>query len=120
VHFLQIWIVPSANGIAPSYEQRTFAPSEKQGRLRLVASPDGREGSVTIHADALIRVGVFGPGESSELTLAPGRKAWAHVASGTVTINGQTLSEGDGATIAEETVRIVGTEGGEVLVFDLP
>ena len=119
VHFLQIWIVPSANGIAPSYEQRTFTPAERQGRLRLVASPDGRDGSVTIHAAAAIHAGVFGPGESSELSLAPGRQAWAHVASGTVTINGQKLSEGDGAAITNEAVRILGTERGEVLILDL-
>jgi quercetin 2,3-dioxygenase len=120
VHFLQIWIMPSANGIAPSYEQKTFAPAEKQGRLRVVASPDGRDGSVTIHADVVVRVGVMGKGDSAELRLAPGRHVWVHVASGNVRVNGQELHEGDGAALSlEDAVRVEGIDHGEVLVFDL-
>jgi quercetin 2,3-dioxygenase len=120
VHFLQIWIVPSANGIKPSYEQKTFPAEEKQGRLRVVASPDGREGSVTIHADAIVRAGVFSAGESSEIALVPGRHAWVHVASGNVRVNGDELHEGDGAALSLETsVRVEGVDRGEVLVFDL-
>jgi len=123
VHFLQIWIVPDERGIAPSYEQRTYSESEKRGRLRVVASPDGRDGSVTLHADAVLRAGIFGAGESAELTLAEGRHAWVHVARGTVRVNGKELSAGDGAALTRETaLRIEGANGestGEVLVFDL-
>ncbi len=120
VHFLQIWIVPAAKGIAPGYEQKAFGLQEKQGRLRVVASPDGRDGSVTIHADAVLRAGVFERGESSELRLAPGRHAWVHVATGNVRVNGQELHEGDGAALTlEEVVRVEGVDRGEVLVFDL-
>jgi quercetin 2,3-dioxygenase len=120
VHFLQIWILPSENGLSPSYEQKTFATSEKQGRLRIVASPDGRDGSVTIHADAVVRAGVFEKGESSELALAPGRQAWVHVATGNLRVNGQGLHEGDGAALSlEDVLRVEGIDHGEVLVFDL-
>jgi len=120
VHFLQIWIMPSKNGITPSYEQKAFPSSEKQGRLRVVASPDGRDGSVTIHADAVVRAGVFDKGESSELALAPGRHAWVHVSTGNVRVNGLDLHEGDGAAVSLETVlRVEGIDHGEVLVFEL-
>jgi hypothetical protein len=121
VHFLQIWVQPKAFGIAPGYEQKTFTLADKQGRLRVVASPDGREGSVTIHSDAVVRAGVFDKGESSELALAPGRQAWVHVASGSVRVNGEELFEGDGAALSlEPTVRVEGVGHGEVLVFELP
>jgi hypothetical protein len=121
VHFLQIWIVPDKPGVAPSYEQRTFSEQEKQGRLRLVASADGREGSVTLAADAALHSGLFSEGESAELPLGKGRHAWVQVARGKVRVNGQELSAGDGAGLWEESaVRIEGTEqGGEVLVFNL-
>ncbi len=121
VHFLQIWIMPSKNGFPPSYEQKTFTAEDKQGRLRVVASPDGRDGSVTLHADVVLCVGVFDRGESSELGLAPGRRAWVHVASGEVRVNGEELREGDGAALSlESVVRVEGVSHGEVLVFDLP
>ncbi len=120
VHFLQIWLLPTQRGLEPSYEQKTFSAADKQGRLRVVASPDGRDASVTIHSDAVIHAGVFAPGESAELTLTPGRHAWAQVARGKVRINGQELGEGDGAAISDEAlVRVEGVDDGEVLIFDL-
>jgi redox-sensitive bicupin YhaK (pirin superfamily) len=120
VHFLQIWIQPAKTGIAPGYEQKTFGTAEKQGRLRLVASPDGRDGSVTIHADALLYAGLFGAGESATVALAPGRSSWVHVARGKVRVNGKELGEGDAAGITGEgEVRVEGVDGAEVLVFDL-
>jgi redox-sensitive bicupin YhaK (pirin superfamily) len=120
VHFLQIWLVPKARGIDPSYEQRTYSEEEKRGRLRVVASPDGREGSVTIHAEAVLYAGLFDEGESAELRLAQRRQAWVHVARGKVRVNGMELGEGDGAALSDEgTMRVEGIEGGEVLVFDL-
>ncbi len=132
VHFLQIWLVPHARGLAPSYEQKTFAPDEKRGRLRLVASPDGRDGSVAIHTDALVYAGLFSAGESAALALAPGRHAWAHVARGELRVNGRGLKAGDGAAFSDEPeLRVEGVEArasageqtniatGELLVFDL-
>jgi len=120
VHFLQIWLLPARRGLPPSYEQKTFPDSEKQGRLRVIASPDGRDGSVTIHTDAVLHAGLFGPGQRATLELAPGRHAWVHVARGSVRVNGQELGAGDGAALsAEPAVHIEGTQGGEVLVFDL-
>lgn len=120
VHFLQIWLQPAKKGNAPGYEQKTFA--DKQGRLRVMASPDGRDESVILHADGVLYAGVFAPGESAELPLAPGRHAWVHVARGSVEINGVALSAGDGAALSEEqAVRVKGpaSGSGEVLVFDL-
>jgi quercetin 2,3-dioxygenase len=120
VHFLQIWLVPTERGLEPSYEQKTFAGADKRGRLRVVASPDGRDDSVTIRSDAVLHAGVFAGGESAELTLSPGRHAWAQVARGKVRINGRELGEGDGAAISEEAVvRVEGVDDGEVLIFDL-
>jgi len=122
VHFLQIWVVPSERGIEPGYEQKAFSRAEKQGKLRLVASPEGRDGSVTIHADATIHAGIFAGGQSASLPLAAGRSAWVHVARGTVRVNGQQLSAGDGAALSDEpSVQIEGVAGdeGELLVFDL-
>jgi redox-sensitive bicupin YhaK (pirin superfamily) len=120
VHFLQIWLLPNQRGMAPSYEQQTFGPEQKQGRLRVVASPDGRDGSVTLHADASLYAGLFDAGESAELELAPGRQAWVQVARGNVRVNGQALQAGDGAAITSEArVRVEGMDGGEVLLFDL-
>jgi redox-sensitive bicupin YhaK (pirin superfamily) len=117
VHFLQIWIQPSKPGIEPGYEQKNFSRDDKKGKLRVIASPDGRDGSVTIHADAVVYAGVFDAGDSAELTA---KNAWVHVARGKVRVNGQDLEDGDGAAIEGEAVKIEGTTGGEVLVFDLP
>jgi redox-sensitive bicupin YhaK (pirin superfamily) len=120
VHFLQIWIKPAKEGIEPSYEQKTFTADDKRGRLRLVASPDGREGSVTVHSDVMLYAGLFDGGESAELALKGGRHAWIHVARGKVRVNGRELSAGDGASLSDEkTVKVDGGDGGEVLVFDL-
>ena len=123
VHFLQIWLVPAERGIRPSYEQKAFSKEEKQGRLRVVASPDARNGSVTIHTDALVYAGIFGAGESADLAIGAGRHAWVHVARGKVRVNGRDLGAGDAAALSEEAaVRVEGVEGaegGEVLVFDL-
>jgi len=123
VHFLQIWIVPDKAGHTPSYEQKAFSAEEKQGRLRLVASRDGREGSVTIHQDASIYAGVFREGERASFTLPAGRHAWVHVAKGTARVNGELLRAGDAAAIddagAIEIAGQAGQDGGEVLLFDL-
>ncbi len=121
VHFLQIWLLPAKGGIKPGYEQKAFAPKEMAGRLRLVASTDGREGSVTIHTDAVLHAGRFGKGGTCELALASGRHAWVQIARGQARINGQNLRAGDGAALSgEAAVRIEGIEASEVLVFDLP
>ena len=120
VPFLQIWLVPAKRGIKPGYEQKRFTPEDKQGRVRLVASPDGRDGSVTIHADAQIYAGLLDAGQRAEHALAPGRHGWIHVARGLVRANGQELVEGDGLAISDETaIAIEGIAGGEVLLFDL-
>jgi redox-sensitive bicupin YhaK (pirin superfamily) len=122
VHFLQIWLMPSQRGIKPSYEQKSFTPQEIQGRLRVVASPDGRDGSVSIHSDVVLHAGRFAPGENAEVAISPGRHAWIQVARGTVRVNGTELGAGDGAALAnEEKVKVEGREDAdaEVLVFDL-
>jgi redox-sensitive bicupin YhaK (pirin superfamily) len=118
VHFLQIWLLPNKRGIKPGYEQKTF--TDKQGRLQLVASPDGRDGSITIQADADVYAGVFAAGERTELPLTTGRGIWVHVARGAIRINGHELVDGDGVAIeGEAELRIEGTADGEVIVFDL-
>jgi quercetin 2,3-dioxygenase len=120
VHFLQIWIIPDRRGLPPSYEQKTFSQVDKAGKLRLVASPDGADGSVTIHASAQLYAGAFGAGQSAEHPLAPGRHAWVHVVRGSARVNGTALTAGDAVALSEErTVRIEGIDAGEVLVFDL-
>ena len=119
-HFLQIWIEPSQRGIEPGYEQRHFDAADKRGRLRLVASPDGRDGSVTIHADASIWSGLFDGAERAVLALDPARKAWVHVARGTAVVNGRALGAGDAlALVGEREIVIEQGRDAEVLVFDL-
>ena len=119
VHFLQIWIVPSRQGSRPSYEQKTFEEEDKKGRLRLIASPDGRDGSVGIQQDINLYSALLAPGEEVTHRLADGRHAWVQVARGQVELNGQMLRQGDGASISDESeVRLVGN-GSEVLLFDL-
>jgi redox-sensitive bicupin YhaK (pirin superfamily) len=121
VHFLQIWLLPERRGIEPGYEQKAFSNEEKNGRLRLVASSDGREGSVTIHTDARVYAGIFAAGQAAELSLPRSRHAWVQVARGHVRVNGQDLEAGDGAAVSDESsLGVEGTDGGEVLVFDLP
>jgi hypothetical protein len=123
VRFLQIWIEPERRGLAPSYEQKTFETAARRGVLRLVASRDGRDGSVTVHQDVSLYSTLLGAGETAELALAAGRRAWVQVARGAVTLNGTRLGEGDGAAVEQETrVVLTGQEDGkdsEVLVFDL-
>jgi hypothetical protein len=119
-HFLQIWIEPAVRGIAPGYEEKTFSDADKRGRLRLIASPEGSEGSVTIHQDAWLYAGLFDGAESATQPLAAGRRAYVHVARGEVTVNGQPLVAGDALKLAgEPSVRIESGRGAEVLVFDL-
>jgi redox-sensitive bicupin YhaK (pirin superfamily) len=120
VHFLQIWIVPEARGIAPGYEQKHFAPAERRGKLRVVASPDGRDGSVSIHSDVVLYAGLFDAGERAELPLRTDRMAWAQVAAGEVRINGKAFAAGDGVALSDEArLEVEGVAGGELLVFDL-
>jgi redox-sensitive bicupin YhaK (pirin superfamily) len=120
VHFLQIWILPARAGIDPGYEQKQFEPAEKRGRLRLIASPDGRDGSVTIHQDAAVYAALLDGAEAARHALAPGRRAYVHVARGSVRVNGTPLSAGDAAKITgESVVALDGGVGAEALLFDL-
>ncbi len=120
VHLLQIWIEPDAYGLEPGYEQVSFAPASLAGQLRLIASNDGREGSVTIHQDAAIRAGRLAAGDRVALALAPGRRAWLHVASGRVKVRGYPLEAGDAVAVVGETaVEIEALDASEVLSFDL-
>jgi quercetin 2,3-dioxygenase len=120
-HFLQIWIEPSAQGIAPGYEQKAFDERDKRGRLRLVASEDGREGSVVMHADASMHAGLFDGDESATLALAAGRRAYVHVVRGTVEVNGQPVRGGDALMLEDErSVELRDGRNAEVLVFELP
>jgi quercetin 2,3-dioxygenase len=118
VHFLQIWILPERRGIEPGYEQKAFPAAERKDHLRLVASPDGGDGSLTIHQDAKLFAGTLTDGKTITYELAKGRYAWLQVARGTVDLNGQTLNAGDGAAIEDErTLNLRGD--GEILLFDL-
>jgi redox-sensitive bicupin YhaK (pirin superfamily) len=119
-HFLQIWLLPSERGIEPGYEQKAFADDERRGRLRLVASPDGRQGSLTMHADARLYSGLFDGRESAELTLPAGRLGYVHVARGALQVNGQALDAGDAALLqGEPHIELAQGRQAEVLVFDL-
>src|SRR5256885_856992 len=120
VHFLQIWIEPDVTGIAPSYEQKAIAAELKRGRFALIASPDGRDRSVTIHQDARIYAGLFDGAEAASHDVAPGRRAYVHVARGSVSVNGNRLEAGDAAAITgEAAVRVEAGADAEVLLFDL-
>ena len=121
VHFMQIWIEPSVAGIPPGYEEKHFDAASKRGRLRLIASPDGRDGSVKIHQDAYLYAALLDGAERATHTVASGRKIYVPVARGKVTANGQPLSAGDAlkATDVSEVV-LERAEGAEVLLFDLP
>lgn len=121
VHFLQIWILPDRANIEPSYEQKHFDDAEKRGTLRLVASPDGRNGSLTLHQNVDLYTGLFDPGETASVSIAPGRGAWVQLARGTVRVNGETLHAGDGVSAAGiDTLTLDQGDNAEVLVFDLP
>jgi len=121
LHLLQIWIEPRSRGIPPGYEQKTFTEADRRGQLCLVASPDGANGSVTIHQDARVFVTVLGRGTEVKHALGSGRRAWVQVARGALTLNGAALVAGDGAAVSDEaSLAIDGPEGAEALVFDLP
>jgi redox-sensitive bicupin YhaK (pirin superfamily) len=120
VHFLQIWIVPDRRGITPGYEQKHFPPEQRQGQLRLIASPDAADGSLKIHQDARVYTTLLGKGQTVSHSLAAGRHAWVQVARGQVRLGGVVLSAGDGAAISDErSVALTGDEPAEVLLFDL-
>jgi quercetin 2,3-dioxygenase len=120
VHFLQIWIIPEAEGIDPSYEQKAFPEAERRGKLRLLGSRDGREGSVTIHQDADLYGSLLKTGESASLELRPQRAAWVQLVRGNATVNGEALRAGDGLGLVNEpAVELVADDDAEILVFDL-
>lgn len=119
-HFLQIWIEPNVTGIAPGYEQKTFAAAEKQGALKLVASPDGADGSVLIHADARMYSGLFDGEQMASLTLEPNRKGYVQLVKGELAVNGTALAAGDAALLdGESQLTLTHGKDAEVLVFDL-
>jgi redox-sensitive bicupin YhaK (pirin superfamily) len=120
VHLLQIWIEPNKLGIAPRFEDLAIAPEEVQGKLRLVASPDGREGSSVIQQDALVYITALNDGQEVQVPLATGRHAWIQVATGQVELNGTTLETGDGAAVGEEELlKLRATAKSDILLFDL-
>jgi redox-sensitive bicupin YhaK (pirin superfamily) len=120
VHLLQIWIMPERRGIEPGYEQKTFASEEKLGHLRLIASPEARDGSVRIHQDAHLYVSLLPAGEKVEHELAPGRHAWLQVGRGAVSLDGKSLSQGDGAAVSDEKNLVIKADkDSEILLFDL-
>jgi redox-sensitive bicupin YhaK (pirin superfamily) len=121
VHLLQIWLLPNRKGVAPGYAQRHFSEQERRGRLCLLMSPDGRDGSIDSHQDALIYAALLDSDQTAGLDLATGRRAYVQVARGAVSINGQDLDVGDGLRVeGEPSLKIVARRPGEVLVFDLP
>ena len=120
-HFLQIWIIPRVTGVQPAYEQRSWTTADKRGRLRLVVSGDGAEGSVTIHQDARMHAGLFDGDETATLPLAPGRLGYVHLVKGELEVNGERLRSGDALKLRDEAeVRLRAGKDAEVLVFDLP
>lgn len=120
LHLFQVWIEPEQRGLEPSYEQRPFAVEERRGRLRLVASKDGREDSVQVHQDVDVYTSLLEPGEDVVHELGPGRHAWIQVASGAFELGGTTLGAGDGAAVSDaRELRVVAREAGELLLFDL-
>ncbi|MDF3066984.1 MAG: hypothetical protein K0R38_2585 [Polyangiaceae bacterium] len=120
VHLLQIWLLPDERGYPPGYEQKHFTEQDRQGTLRLVASKDGREGSLTIHQDARLFAGLLAPGERVSHVLPQGRYAWLHVARGKVEVGGETLSAGDAAAFEKGgEIAITGADPSEILLFDL-
>jgi redox-sensitive bicupin YhaK (pirin superfamily) len=121
VHLLQIWIFPDKTNVTPGYEQKAFPDTEKRGRLRLVASPDGRGGSLTLNQDAFLYATLLGDGEAVTYSLPAGRRAYLHAARGALAANGEVLESGDGARIEEVTeIRLEGRGEAEALLFDLP
>jgi quercetin 2,3-dioxygenase len=120
VHFLQIWIQPNELSIAPEYEEKRFGPEEKRGCLRLIASPDGTDGSVRIHQDARVYAGLFDRAEQAELRVAADRRIYVHVARGSIVANGEKLNTGDALKLThDQALTLAEGNGAEVLVFDL-
>jgi redox-sensitive bicupin YhaK (pirin superfamily) len=120
VHLYQIWILPEKKSLEPSYEQRSFPSEEKQGKLRLIASPDAKDGSVKINQDARLYVTLLKPAEEVEYRFGKNRHGWLQVAKGSVELNGRKLEQGDGAALSDEpAITIQGAEDSEVLLFDL-
>jgi quercetin 2,3-dioxygenase len=120
VHFYQIWIVPQRRGLPPSYEQRSFPEAERRGRLRLVASPDGRDGSLSVQQDVRVFLSSLGLGEQVTHQLEPGRYAWLQVVRGAVQLNGLDLAAGDGVAVSEEAALLFrGTKSSEFMLFDM-
>ena len=119
-HLLQIWILPETQGLEPSYEQKAYSDAEKRGKLRLIASQDGRDGSVKVHQDLNLYATVLGEGEQVNFSVKGDRQVWVQVARGSVMLNGQPLAQGDAAAVSQETrLDLTGKEPAEVLVFDL-
>lgn len=120
VHFLQIWVLPEKAGLAPGYEQKFYTPEEKRGQLRLIASHDGRDGSVTVHQDLNLYATVLGEGEKVTHEIESDRHLWVQVARGSASVNGEVLKAGDAAAIeGEPMLELVGQDMAEILVFDL-
>jgi redox-sensitive bicupin YhaK (pirin superfamily) len=120
VHFLQIWIIPERRNLAPGYEEKHFGDDEKRGRLKLVASPDGRDGSVVVHQDTRLYAALLEKGDEVAHETERTRKVWIQVAGGSVAVNGEALAAGDGAAVAyEERIEIRATAGSEILLFDM-
>jgi quercetin 2,3-dioxygenase len=120
VHFLQIWIVPDRKGVVPRYQQRHFTPDEKRGRLRLIISPDGADGSLSVYQDVRVYAGLFDGDERQALQLPQNRYAYVHVATGSIEVNGERLGEGDGARLRNPgEIHLSGGRAAEVLLFDL-
>jgi redox-sensitive bicupin YhaK (pirin superfamily) len=120
VHLLQIWILPNSRNLPPSYEEKHFAEDERRGRLRLIASEDGREGSVTIHQDAKVYATVLEAGQTVTHPVDPDRYAWLQVARGTISLNGMELKQGDGAAVSKESeLSVAAHDQAELLLFDL-
>ena len=120
VHFLQIWIVPDRKGVTPRYQQQHFSTQEKRGKLRLILSPDGAQGSLALYQDARVYAGLFDGDEAQRLTLPAGRFTYVHLARGALTVNGQRLAAGDGLKLRSvRDVHLTQGEGAEVLLFDL-
>ena len=119
-HLLQIWIEPNVRGISPGYEEKHFDPAEKRGRMRLIASPDGQDGSISIHQDAKVYAGLFDGAERADVALAAGRRAYLHVARGEATVNGVALAAGDALKLTDATkIEVSQGQHAEVLLFDL-
>jgi redox-sensitive bicupin YhaK (pirin superfamily) len=120
LRFLQIWIIPDRTGLPPSYDQKIYSDKDKRGRLTLIGSRDGRDGSIVVHQDAAIYASILAPGDAVTHRVEPGRGVWLQVAAGSLTVNGQTLDEGDGAAIVDEPeVAVRAVTGAEFLLFDL-